>query len=534
MRRGFLGHLRHGGVPLAGYCRTVLFRNTYWQAAAVITSYVFSFLLAPLMLSRLGLEAFGIWAVTGALATYTGLLDFGVRRSVSRFVALFDAQGDREAIKETVGLSLIAVAVLGSLAYLAAILLAPLVTDLLGVLSVAQMRLVLLCSVTLIVTTAVREVLASVAVGLRQMKPPNVAVVCVNATNFVASVAVLLVSTELTDYALVNAAAGVLSIAYQLVALRFVWRGPVASLPPRRRVREILGYSVKTQLVTFSDMVNAQTDKIIIAAMAGPAAAGAYEVANRAVIAVRACGFLSASAMVPTATAAIVERGRRVIGRFYSHYTLRSASISIPIFVGTCISAPYLLVVWLGEAPPDSVVILLLLCGAQIGSVLSVIAQTLANSDGRPEIPAKAAVFAAALNVALTLALAPLFGLWGVLLGTLVALTIGSLMLLRSFHRQYGFRASTFTRAVWPPARLTLLLAMPYVVWWVVAGTTPTSRLDAVPGLLATLVPFALSYWLLASRLEYLPVPMRVQTLLRRVVTRIGPAPLRSDVSAGR
>jgi hypothetical protein len=115
-----------------------------------------------------------------------------------------------------------------------------------------------------------------------------------------------------------------------------------------------------------------------------------------------------------------------------------------------------------------------------------------------------------------------------------VALTIGSLMLLRSFHRQYGFRASTFTRAVWPPARLTLLLAMPYVVWWVVAGTTPTSRLDAVPGLLATLVPFALSYWLLASRLEYLPVPMRVQTLLRRVVTRIGPAPLRSDVSAGR
>jgi O-antigen/teichoic acid export membrane protein len=495
----------------------VLFRNTYWQAMALLTSYVCSFVLAPIMLARLGLAAFGVWAVTGALATYSGLLDFGIRRAISRFVALYDAQGDHRAIRETIGLSLIAVAVLGVLAYAVAALIAPVVSNALGVLPTSEMRLVLLCSVTLVVTTAVREIFASVGIGLRKMKPPNVAVVCVNLTNFAASVAVLAFSTKLTDYALANAAAGIVSIGYQLVAFRFVWKGPWFALPPRRRAKEILGYSIKNQLVTLSDLVNLQTDKILIAVLAGPAAAGSYEIANRAVIAVRALGWLTAAAMVPTATAEIVEHGKKVIRRFYRHYTLRCASISLPIFAGTCLSAPYLLVVWLGQAPGDAVPILLLLCGAQLGSVLAVVGQTLANSDGRPDIPARIAVMAAALNIVLTVTLAPLFGLWGVLTGTFVALTFGSVAFVRRFDRQYGFPSSDFLEAVWPPARLTLALAAPYVVWYLTAPSMPTTRLDAVPGLLATLVPFGVAYWLLASRREYLPRPMRVRSLLARL-----------------
>ena len=46
---------------------------------------------------------FGVWAVTGAIAQYARLLDFGITRSLARFVALYDAEGDRGGIEESVG-----------------------------------------------------------------------------------------------------------------------------------------------------------------------------------------------------------------------------------------------------------------------------------------------------------------------------------------------------------------------------------------------------------------------------------------------
>ena len=73
----------------------MLFRNTMAQSAGFALGYLFSFLLAPLMISRLGLDAFGVWAVTGAFATYAGLLDLGIGQSLSRFIAVFDAEGRR-------------------------------------------------------------------------------------------------------------------------------------------------------------------------------------------------------------------------------------------------------------------------------------------------------------------------------------------------------------------------------------------------------------------------------------------------------
>ena len=68
----------------------MLFRNTMAQSASFGLGYLYSFLLAPFMIGRLGLDAFGIWAVTGAFASYAGLLDLGIGMSLSRFVAVYE------------------------------------------------------------------------------------------------------------------------------------------------------------------------------------------------------------------------------------------------------------------------------------------------------------------------------------------------------------------------------------------------------------------------------------------------------------
>ena len=64
---------------------------------------------------------------------------------------------------------------------------------------------------------------------------------------------------------------------------------------------------------------------------------------------------------------------------------------------------------------------------------------TLVMADGHPGLVAQTAVLVVVLNVSSTLIVAPIFGLWGVLIATVCAEVIASAVFLIRFHRRYGF-----------------------------------------------------------------------------------------------
>lgn len=501
-----------------------LFRNTAAQSAPTVTSFALSILLAPIMLDRLGLAQFGVWAVTGALAQYAKLFDFGVTRSLARFVALYDARDDRRGIEETMAVGVVAVTVLGVVAVAAAALAAPLVSDVLGVLDTAEMRLVLLSSVGILLCALYADVINAVPVGLRQMGPPNVAATATTVLNFVVSVAVLLSSTSLPTYAVANFGASLFSMTFCLAALAYVWSRPYLSRPNRGRAREIVSFGVKSQMVTAAELVNVQTDKLIIAAMLGPRTAGAYEIANRVVQGVLAFGTMTLSALIPTATAEIVERGRTVIEDFYSRYTQRSLAIALPLFGVLCVSCPFLLVAWLGERPPETDQIVILLSFAFAASLTTGVAMTLVMADGHPGLVAQTAIMVVVLNVTSTLAVAPIFGLWGVLIATFAAEVAASTVFLVRFHRRYELGWRDFWGAVGPPATLTILAAIPFGLIYLSGIEIPTERGPALLGVIATAGPYGLFCWIVASRRRMLPEKLNVGWLGAKLVRRWRPA----------
>ena len=64
--------------------------------------------------------------MTGAFATYAGLLDLGIGRSLTRFIAIYDAEDEgEERIRQCIGLGIITVTVVGSLALLVVAAIAP-------------------------------------------------------------------------------------------------------------------------------------------------------------------------------------------------------------------------------------------------------------------------------------------------------------------------------------------------------------------------------------------------------------------------
>ena len=501
----------------------MLFRNTAAQSTGLLTAYLFSFILAPIMLAQLSLEEFGVWAVTGAVASYAGIADLGITRSMSRFVALYDTRGDERGIAECVGLGLIVVTLIALLATGAGLLAAPALSDAIGVLPPDEMRVVLLSSLAIFVFHSYRKVFGGVSLGLRRMVPPNVATVINNCINFAFSVAVLLISPNLADYALANAAAELIAIGVSFVALLYVWRPPPVAMPSLARTKEVLSFSLKNQVSWLADIVNQQSDKLILAFLIDIRTAGAYEIGNRVVRSVRAVADLTTSALIPTATAHIAQYGREALRPFYQRYLRLTVGLAFPIFVVCCVSTPFLLAAWLGEVPANSEAILVLLAVGGFVRVTTGAGTTVAIGEGKPGLAATNSAIAAVLNIAFTLVLGPLFGLWGVLVGTVLGISVSALLFVQRFHRAYEIPLVEYVRAVGPPALLSVGLAVPVATLAIVAGDLAATRATAVPALFAVAALYMLAYWLVASWLGYLPAkltaPLRRRRLARQPAT---------------
>jgi O-antigen/teichoic acid export membrane protein len=222
--------------------------------------------------------------------------------------------------------------------------------------------------------------------------------------------------------------------------------------------------------------------------------------------------------MIPTATADLVKRGREVIAEYFRRYTVRTLAIAFPMYGALCVAAPYLLVAWLGEAPPDATQVIVLLSVSFAVNMTTGVAMTLLMGDGHPGLVAQTATLLVVLNIAATIVAAPLFGLWGVLIATVGAQLVTTAIFLVRFHRRYSQPASAYFDAVAGPTAVTLIVALPFALWYLVDGSVPAGRGPAIVGALATGGLYALTCWLIESRRRLLPERLRADWLWRRFV----------------
>ena len=493
-----------------------VFRNTLALAGTYLSSQAFSFLLAPIMIARLGLTLFGVWTVVGAIAAYATVLDAGLTRALSRFVALYDAQGNARAIRECVGLGLLAFTLIGVVLVPLAWFAGPPLAHALGHVTGAQMRQILVASAAIFIVQGYSAVLQAVPQGLRRMVPPNVAVVAGNTANFAASVGALIASRSLVPYAWANAAAETASALFVLGSVRYVWRTRLVAFPSRERVREVLGFSFQSQLAWIADLINLQSDKIVIGLIVGPRAAGAYQLGSSVAGAVRTVGVISISALIPSATAMIANEGRAVVRRLALHYLPLVLGVSLPIFVVSALTAPFVFTVWIHHSAHGVVPVLIALNLAYAINITTGVPSTMSIADGRPGFVARNSLQMAALNLVLTVVLAPFFGLAGVVAGTVVAVGSVSAVFVVSFARSYGIGAAELRAAIVPPAKLATVLAAPFVPLVLATYHLGSTRLSAAALLVAFVAAYVAIYWPLASRIGVLPQRLALKRLLNR------------------
>jgi O-antigen/teichoic acid export membrane protein len=238
--------------------------------------------------------------------------------------------------------------------------------------------------------------------------------------------------------------------------------GPIPlSGPNLERARAFLAYSIKNQLVRTTDLVNYQSDKVVIAFGVGPAAAGAYELANRVAVAVRQVGVYATSAVDVELTTLFARFGLDRVRERFERLTEVAVTFAFPPMFLTMATAPLLLDVWLSHAPPNAEAVLVALSAAYLLSVSTGVGYGVAVAAGDPGVVAKTSVGAALANIALTVGLAPLFGIWGVLAGTVVALSGGAIAQVVLVQRRFALPARSYLDAVLPALAVYSALAVP-------------------------------------------------------------------------
>jgi O-antigen/teichoic acid export membrane protein len=438
--------------------RPSLLRNTTAQSMPQILGYVFSFLSAPIIVAGLGIHQFGIWALTGAIAQYVWLLD-GFGPSISRFVAVHS--DDRRVSGEYIAMGVLSGSLVSAVAFAGAVAGAGVLSRTLHGISTSDMRIVAVSSAVLLFSDCLASVAAAFATGRRRMVAPNVALSIGAVVNFIASVGSILLGAGLPGYALANAGAGMFTALLVAILVIRSERGIPITWPARERVRGFFGYSLKYQMIVLSTLINYQTDKLVIGFSVGPSAAGAYELANRVAAAARSVSIYPVSALLTTLTADMSRFGIDHIRRRYARLTEVTVTFAFPTLLLAAALAPILLGAWLSSVPRYSTAVLAALSLAYVANVSSGSGYVLAAAAGEPGIAARASAGTAVANLAFTAALGPAFGVWGVLAGTVIALTGGALVQVVMINRRFSLPLGAYFAAVIPALRFCVVLAVP-------------------------------------------------------------------------
>jgi O-antigen/teichoic acid export membrane protein len=258
------------------------------------------------------------------------------------------------------------------------------------------------------------------------------------------------------------------------------------------RLRELGYYGLTSQMEGWAQFVNFQFGKFIVAGLVGLWAVAAYEVANRAVAALRSIPASAAETFLPTAMSR--QASPDDAWQWYQAST-RLAAYGVCVFMLAPLAiAPVFLYAWTGEMGYLGRWAFIALSFGAAASVLALPAAILAQAQGWPGLQARAAAVAILLNIPLSLAMVMSWGLVGAALGTAVAMIAGSAQLVRAVHRRAGRSLRSTARTVsgfWMLALVCLFWAgltyMAFGSWFAAldAGVRFSRVTRIYPGLIA-------------------------------------------------
>ena len=450
----------------------------------LLVQAVVGFFLSPLILHRLGDEAFSIWVLVFAITGYFGLLDFGIRASIVKHTASCIATNDREQLSRYLSTSLafyaavsavVLLITIGGFFYLHRLFRIP-------VALLSSARILLLMSGATVAATFPLSVFAGALEGLQKFAWLHLGQVGVTLLRACWIAVVLLRGGSLLA---IGAVAVGMNLLSYLIFTILVFRALPVRLSVRhvdgKAWRQMAGYGVFVFAILGAEKLRFHSDALVIGAVLSSSVITSFSIAARLVeyssYAVRSMSVI----FTPMSSHfhALGDLGRLqktlIVGN------RASAFIIVPLCAALVILGKPIIESWVGAGYVSSYPILVLLIIPRTLYLAQSTSIRILLGMGKHRVLAAVLLLEGVMNVLLSLFLASRFGILGVAWGTAIPLACTSLFFLPG-HLCRVLEISPWfflDRAYRLPLTVSVFMAAEL---WLVRLTVPT---HTVIGLLA-------------------------------------------------
>jgi O-antigen/teichoic acid export membrane protein len=432
-----------------------------FNGVAQLAPIVVLFALTPLLLHRLGLDRFGIWSLALVALNTLTVLDGGISASLARFFAAHAAHHERADTGRLLFGALVVFFVAGLVLTAVAFPLAPAIVDLLDIPpelrheAGAVLRWVpLLAGLALMADSS-----AALLQGNSRFRALAGAMVVSSATWALAIIVLVQPGAHLGTLILATALRYVVLLLASLAfaARDVTLRRPL--LPSREARRELRSYASRMQVSAVTAFVNGELDALVIAAVLPVRYVGLYGIGMQAASAVRSLPLYVFAPILTRLTTTFGTEGRPAAAAEFARFERKWLPGVLGYGVVAVAATGFGVPIWLGDAYTLSgEAAAILLAGYMVHVGFTGMRTCYVRAIGRPGLETRYQLVWAASNALLTLPLALLLGMLGVVATTAGTGVVASLYFVGLCRRAEGLPV------LLPPPRWWEFAAMACVI----------------------------------------------------------------------
>jgi O-antigen/teichoic acid export membrane protein len=442
--------------------RSVL-SNWFAMAAAMAVG----FFLSPFLVHQLGNIAYGVWVLAISSVSYFGLLDLGLRNSVTMFVAKGHTTGDHEGASKVLSAALwvrIQIAALVMVLSGVLVVMFPIIFKVTPAMAADARVVVLLMGLNFAIYMSI-GVFAGILSALNRYDLYTLVILTQLTLRVIGIVVVLRAGRGIVAIAwceLLAATVGNLLFVY--VARRIYPELKISLKKPDGEVlKKIWSYSAYVFLFMVAIQLVYQTDNLVVGAFVSASAVTFYSIGNSLCRYTQQLVGAMTATFTPAASTYDAAGDTASLRALYFNGTRATMAVSLPILITLIFRGDNFIGVWMGpQYSRTSGTVLAILATALLFSLPNTPATSIAFGIEKHKTIAKWAIAEAIANLTLSIVLAGKIGIYGVAIGTLApSLAVNLLLWPRYVSQLVGIPYREVFMKVWGPV---FLCALPFAV----------------------------------------------------------------------
>lgn len=507
----------------------IIARNSIFNTGAFFVRFLVVFAITPYTINKLGTTLFGVWVLIAVITSYAQLSDFGVGRTVIKYVSELDGTRDFEGMNEVINTAMAIYIILGSIAGIILLLFSSFFVSVVFDIppELYDVALFVYVGVVLIfVMNLIFSVVTSLLNGLQRMdvtsSVSSVSALCSAVGVFI----VLELDYGLRGLVLKNGLVSLLTIVTNVWLAKKVL--PSMRINPlrasRARFTAIFSFSANVQVGYIVRLLLDPLNKILLSHYLALNYVVFYEVAMRVINLTVAFLRRLVTPIFPAGSQLYAREGSAGVVALYLKSMRYLVVIAVPVFSMLMLVSHPFIRVWLGQGYNISSLSIQIFGIPWLISTLAVPSYLLIQSVGWPSLAMYAMIIYGAANLILGYTMIAAFGYYGLIAGNSIAVAMFGCVSILFFHWKMELPVVETLKTIVNRAMLVngvVAVIVGVLIWYLGADSLGDLMIAVAVFFLAYVIGILRSGWINTDDMAIMVniLPAKVHGYIAKVIT---------------